>query len=85
MKGEIKDPAMKKLFDIPEEYYKNPFLRDIKMRYLMFGSLSEKQLSAFKDVVEKIKNKTNAKELSSTPLPSGGARKINKEKRPVIE
>jgi len=53
---EIKDPKMKKLFDIPEEYYrKNNFLADIKLNYLRFGKLSEKQIEAFKKTVEKLK------------------------------
>jgi hypothetical protein len=54
---EIKDKKMKELFDIPEEFYRtNSFLRDIKLKYLMFGKLSEKQIEAFKKTVEKMKN-----------------------------
>lgn len=46
---EIKDPKMKKLFDIPEECYKqNSFLRSIKSNYLRYGALTEKQIEAFK-------------------------------------
>lgn len=53
--GEIKDPAMKKLFGIPEDFYKNnAFLRDIKINYLRFGKLSDKQIDAFKKAVEKM-------------------------------
>jgi hypothetical protein len=96
LKGEIKDPAMKKLFAIPEEYYNNPFLRDIKVRYLMFGSLSEKQVSTFKDVVEKIrKNKEGGASQGTgsgskvankgTGANPGMNRKTKKEQRPVIE
>ena len=56
MQGKIKDPKMKKLFDIPEELYRaEPFLRSIKINYLKFGSLTEKQIEAFKKVVEKLK------------------------------
>jgi hypothetical protein len=56
MVGEIKDPAMKKMFKIPKELYKeNMFLRSIKINYLKFGSLSERQVEAFKDAVKKIK------------------------------
>ncbi|MBW2987586.1 hypothetical protein KY336_03465 [Candidatus Woesearchaeota archaeon] len=56
LKGEIKDPKMKKMFDIPEDYYrKSLFLRNIKISYLKFGSLSEKQIEAFKKTVQKIK------------------------------
>ena len=37
--GEVKDPEMKKMFAIPEEFYKdNAFLRDIKVKYLRYGS-----------------------------------------------
>jgi hypothetical protein len=57
MNGEIKDPVMKAMFDIPEELYaKNAFLRDIKVNYLKFGNLSEKQIEAFKKTVERMKN-----------------------------
>lgn len=56
MEGEIKDPKMKKMFDIPEEFYKkNLFLRSIKINYLRFGKLSEKQIEAFKKTVKKMK------------------------------
>jgi len=53
---EIKNRKMKKLFDIPEDFYKeNFFLRSIKINYLRFGGLSEKQIEAFKKTVEKMK------------------------------
>ena len=56
LSAEITDPIYKRLFDIPEEYYKeNAFLRNIKANYLKFGSLTENQASTFKKVVEKIK------------------------------
>lgn len=56
MKGEITDPKMKKLLDIPEQFYKdNLFLRDIKIKYLRFGDLSEKQIAAFEKVVDKMR------------------------------
>ncbi len=55
LQEEIKDTEMKKMFDIPEEYYKqNYFLRDIKIKYLRFGSLTENQINAFKKVVNEI-------------------------------
>lgn len=58
---EIKDPKMKKLFNIPEEFYKrSPFLRDIKLNYLRFDKLSEKQIEAFKDTVKKMKETTSS-------------------------
>jgi hypothetical protein len=53
----IKDPKMKKMFNLPEEYYiKNSFLRDIKINYLRYGKLTEKQVEAFKKAVEKLKD-----------------------------
>jgi hypothetical protein len=56
LQGEIKDPAMKEMFDIPEEFYmRNAFLRDIKINYLKFGNLTEKQIEAFKKTVENMK------------------------------
>ena len=52
----IKDPVMKKMFNIPEEFYKtNPFLRSIKSNYLRFENLSEKQIAAFKKTVKTMK------------------------------
>ena len=58
MSGEIKDAKMKKMFDIPEELYKNtPFLRSIKINYLRYGQLSKKQISTFKKVVKELKGK----------------------------
>ncbi len=54
--GEIKNKSFKKMFDIPEEYYKeNLFLRNIKIYYLKFGKLSVKQVSAFKKVLKDMK------------------------------
>ena len=56
LKGEIKDPKMKKMFNISEEFYKeNSFLRDIKSKYLQWGELSEKQIAAFKKTVDELK------------------------------
>jgi len=56
LQGEITDPKMKEMFDIPEEFYKNNgFLRSIKKNYLRFGNLSEKQIEVFKRVVEDMK------------------------------
>ena len=55
LEGEIKDKAMKKMFDIPEEFYKESmFLRSIKINYFKWGKLSEKQVAAFKKAVEKM-------------------------------
>lgn len=47
---------MKKMFDIPEDFYKkNSFLRSIKINYLRYGKLTEKQIEAFKKAVDKMK------------------------------
>jgi len=60
----IKDPKMKKFFNIPEEFYqKNSFLRDIKVKYLQFGELSEKQIEAFKKTVKKYKEEAKANKI----------------------
>lgn len=56
LEGEIKDKKMKKLFDIPEGYYReNQFLRKIKVNYLKYGTISEKQIEVFKKTVKRIK------------------------------
>jgi len=56
MGATITDPEMKKMFNIPEEFYKdNSFLRSIKINYLKYGSLTDKQKEAFKNAVEKLK------------------------------
>ncbi|HLC32687.1 MAG TPA: hypothetical protein VJJ82_02580 [Candidatus Nanoarchaeia archaeon] len=58
LSGPISDPKMKKLFNIPEDLYRqSSFLRSIKSGYLRFGKLSDKQIEAFKNTVEKIKTK----------------------------
>ncbi len=65
MSDPIDDPEMKKMFDIPEEFYKeNSFLRSIKINYLRYGNLSERQIEVFKTVVKDIeeKSKKNNKE-----------------------
>ena len=56
MDKEIKDPKMKKMFNLPEEYYKkNPFFGNIKVAYLRWGNLTEKQIEAFKKAVIEMK------------------------------
>lgn len=58
MRGEITDPEMKAMFDLPEELYKqSSFLRSIKVNYLKFGKLSEKQLAAFRKVSAELQKK----------------------------
>lgn len=76
----VDSKKMEKLFDIPEEYYKeNNFLRDIKLSYLRYGELSKPQIDAFTETVEKIKNgtyveeevvKKKKKKVSSRVVPS---------------
>ena len=57
LEGKIKDPKMKRLFNVSEEFYKqNSFLRSIKINYLKYGELSDKQIKTFKEVVKKLKN-----------------------------
>lgn len=61
MKGVIKDPKMKRLLNIPEKLYKkNSFLRNIKVNYLRYGNLTDKQIAAFKKVVKKVKEEENS-------------------------
>lgn len=68
MKGEVRDPEMKKLFDIPEEFYtESPFLRSIKLNYLRYDSLSPEQIRAFKNVVKSFKDKKAGKPVAAPP------------------
>jgi len=61
LKGVIKNKTMKRMFAIPESLYKeNAFLRDIKVSYLRWGSLSEKQIEAFKKTVKSYKEQSKA-------------------------
>ncbi len=56
LQGVIKDENIRKLLDIPEEYYRtNAFLRNIKISYLKFGQLTDIQKDAFKKAVQKMK------------------------------
>jgi len=56
LKGEVTDTLYKELLDIPEEYYKeNAFLRNIKINYLKYHSLTGAQAEAFKKVAMKMK------------------------------
>jgi len=65
--GEIKDPEMKKLFDIPATLYQESmFLRDIKINYLRYGKLSDKQIEAFKKVADKMKEPKKKKDIVIT-------------------
>ena len=58
----IKDPKMKRLFNIPKELYEEyAFLRSIKSNYLQYGNLTEKQVEVFKKVVKEAKAKKKVK------------------------
>lgn len=58
MQGEIKDAELKKLLDIPEEFYmKSDFLRRIRISCVKYGSLTQAQREAFIKVLEKVKRK----------------------------
>lgn len=60
LKKKITNPKMKKFFKLPEEFYKeNVFLRDIKLNYLRYGRLTERQVEAFKKVVKKFKERNS--------------------------
>jgi len=52
--GIIDDTQMAQVFDIPEQLYmENGFLRNIKINYLRFGKLTDRQVEAFQKVVTK--------------------------------
>ena len=54
----IDDPVFKKLLDIDTQLYEqSSFLRSIKSNYLRFETLTEKQIEAFKKVVEELSKK----------------------------
>lgn len=58
---EIKDPKMKKFFDIPKElYHQYEILRSIRNYYTKFGKITERQKEAFESVVEKAREKDAA-------------------------
>ncbi|MDO8628412.1 MAG: hypothetical protein Q7R56_01505 [Nanoarchaeota archaeon] len=63
---EVKDPKMKKLFAIPQEYYElSGFLRSIKRNYLRFENLTDKQLAAFKKTVQDFKKGKAREQLAA--------------------
>jgi hypothetical protein len=66
MVGTIKDPKMKRLLNLPEEYYKeSSFLRNIKISYLKYGKLTDRQIEVFKEVVKKVKGDSKGKKNGS--------------------
>jgi hypothetical protein len=53
----IENEKFRKLFNIDQKLYEDSsFLRDIKSKYIRFKSISAKQIAAFKEVVEELKN-----------------------------
>jgi len=55
LQGEVKDPVFKKLFDIPDNYYvESMFLRSIKINYLKYGKLTDRQIEFFIKAVDKM-------------------------------
>ena len=57
----VKNPTMKKMFAIPEAFYQeHSFLRSIKLNYLRYGSLTPKQIDAFKKTVAELEVKPSA-------------------------
>lgn len=59
LQGVIKDPKMKKLFNLPEEFYKeSPFLRSIKAYYLKFKEITVRQKEYFEKTVKEMKAET---------------------------
>ncbi len=53
----IEDPKFRKMFDIDNRFYvENSFLRDIKSKYIRFGSLTDRQIEAFKRVAKDVSN-----------------------------
>jgi hypothetical protein len=52
----IDNSKFRKLLDIPQESYrKSLFLRNIKESYLRFGTLTKKQIEAFKKTIKELK------------------------------
>lgn len=52
----VKNPKMKKLFDIPQEWYReNHFLRSVRYQYGRFGDITPKQADAFKATVDEMR------------------------------
>lgn len=72
--GELTNPILKELLNIPEEFYKESgFLRSIKINAIKYNQLSERQIEAFKSVVDKMKSKAaepkEKKELTLADIP----------------
>ncbi|MBI4449229.1 hypothetical protein HY641_04345 [Candidatus Woesearchaeota archaeon] len=57
LSGPVSDKKFKKLFDIDPKFYEtSAFLRDIRYQYSLYQNLTEKQIAAFKRVVDEFKN-----------------------------
>ena len=79
---EIKDPKMKKFFDLPKSLYeKSSFLRNIKQAYIRFGNLSEKQVEAFKKTVKDLKNPKKEDEVNADSPVKDGEKAKKKTKK----
>ena len=66
----IEDPAFKKLFDIDKTLYeRSSFLRNIKLSYIRFGKLSDKQIETFREVAETVKNRNPEDDIKSKDIP----------------
>ena len=64
LEGEITDPKMKKLFDIPDKYLiDNWFIRTIKINCIRYGKLSEKQIEAVKKAIQKMKDEEDLRSV----------------------
>ena len=51
--------------DIDEWFYKeNSFLREIKIKAIKYGSLTEKQIAAFEKTVEKMKKEKSKEQVN---------------------
>ncbi|MDP3917484.1 MAG: hypothetical protein Q8Q42_04345 [Nanoarchaeota archaeon] len=56
VKKPIENKKMAEIFDIPVDWYmENYFLRSIRYQYGRWGTLTERQLEAFKKAVEDMK------------------------------
>ena len=79
----ITDPTFKKLFDIPTELYQQSyFLRSIKENYIRFGSLTEKQIEAFKKAVKDMKEGKKEEKVAHSEVPAAPADTPIRSSRP---
>lgn len=82
LSGEIADPKLKKLLDLPEEFYqKNAFLRSIKINAIRFGHLSEKQIEYFKKTVDQLKKEKITVPAALPPAEEFGFSSASKKRK----